>query len=129
MVARAEAERMAQALEDVARSMDGASIGQHPVSGHANIARRLASDLRAQVALGWVPFSFSDSGMYASAATSTLPAPVLADLRASGLEVLAGDGETISITDLDASFAETGVDPSARFRIKSALASAGKLTT
>jgi hypothetical protein len=131
MVARSEAERMAQGLDDLAKAFDGSGLGQHPVSGHSAILKRMAQSVRADAAVGKTPYSWSDSSLYAAAGTgtSTLPLPVLHDLRCAGLETLAQDGETISLQDLNASFRETGVDPSARLRIKSALASTGRLTT
>jgi hypothetical protein len=122
-----EVQRMAEGLEDLAKAFDGSGLGQHPVSGHSAILKRMAQSVRADAAVGKTPYSWSDTGLYASAAASTLPAPIIHDLRCAGLESLAGDGESIAIGDLDESL--SGTDPSIRFRIKGALFAAGKVTS
>jgi hypothetical protein len=125
---RSKVERHAANLENAAKSMSADGIGLDNLRGHASILRRMASAMRQDAAQGRLPHSYSDNAaMYASAGAS-LPGPVLHDLRAAGLESLAQDGESISITDLDASFAETGTDAGTRIRLKQWAAGAGKLT-
>jgi hypothetical protein len=119
--------RHADGLDDAAAALAKDNIGL-ATNGHVALLRRIAASMRADAARGVLPHSYNDS-MYASAATASLPLPVLHDLRAAGLESLAQDGETITLQNLNASFAETPeIDVSRKLRIKGALLASGKLT-
>lgn len=54
----------AKALEAAADHMEKAGMGLHPTHGHVVQARRMASSLRVDAAVGKMPHSWSDSGSY-----------------------------------------------------------------
>jgi hypothetical protein len=121
---RSTVERHASALEDAAKAMAGDHIGLGN-GGHVGLLRQMAADLRATAARGILPSSYS-GGMYASATSSQLPGQIVHAMSAAGLAL--GPTDTISIDDLNATFADAGTEPGDRIAIKQALASAGRLT-
>jgi hypothetical protein len=130
MAARSESERMAQGLEDLAKAFDGSGLGQHPISGHSALLKRMAQSVRADMAVGKTPYSYSDSAaMYAAADTgASFPPMVRHALDKAGLAQLQAAGETISLESLDATFAEMETPSSDRFLLKGFLATAQKIS-
>lgn len=73
----AKVERHAAELEKAADHMDAAGIGGHPTRGHAVVLRNMASDIRANAAVGKMPHVFDY--FVASAAEKVEPAKIDVD--------------------------------------------------
>jgi hypothetical protein len=113
----------ARALEAAADGMEEDGIGLHPTQGHVSHLRRMAGSLRADAALGKTPYEYHGVGLYAAAdAAPSLPGPVLAMLRAAGVDL---PGK-LSLAQLDTCLA--AIDPGERILIKTELNKRGRLT-
>jgi hypothetical protein len=86
----------------------------------------MADQMRGDAAGGKIPHEFRHNAVdYAYA--SGLPQPVLASLKACGLEALAGS-DTIALSDLNASMDQALLEPSQRIVLKRELVARGKVT-
>ena len=75
----AKIEPHALRLEDAADKMDAAGIGGHQTRGHAVTLRSMAANMRADAAVGKLPYS--NSSLHAAADNARLPRGRLSPLR------------------------------------------------